>query len=128
MQLIIRTNLLDESINKNTPESLLKTGALETIDFYSQVPIHAYTDGSAKNATTDAGYGAVIQYKPTKRQQKLFGPCGTFRSNYDAEITAIEKTLERIATDFEANKTKPEDIVIFTDSQSFLQASLHLVK
>ena len=118
----IGTKLLDPSVNKSTPEPLLKTSALETVDSYCDTPVHAYTDGSATNATTNAGYGALIKYNKEMKKIKLSGPCGKYSSNYDAERTAIEETLKQIHQDFSEGTITPGDVVIFSDSMSVLQA------
>ena len=119
----VRTKLLDPLIDKSTLEPTLKASALETIDMYSQEAIHAYTDGSASNATTNAGYGSFIKYPNShhKDYPQLSGPCGAFSSNYDAEITAIERTLEKILLDFEDGRVTPDNVV-FSDARSALQA------
>lgn len=103
---------------------MLKTTTLETIDSYPQNAIHAYTDGSAFKATIKAGYGALIKYPNTHWDDhpRIFGACGEFCSNYTAEITAIEKALQHIIKDFDSGTTPPEDIIIFSDSKSTLQA------
>ena len=124
-EITIRTRLLDPSCDKTTPEEILRTSALETVDSYAETPIHAYTDGSATNATRNAGYGSIIKYRNNlgeKKQTQLFGPCGTYSSNYDAERVAIVKTLEQITQDFLEGAVTPGDVVVFSDSMSVLQA------
>ena len=51
---VIKTSLLDPSVNKSTDPIILKLNTLETIDTYSSSSIHAYTDGSAFKGTTFA--------------------------------------------------------------------------
>ena len=66
----------------------------------------------------------MIKYPNTDPEDypKMFGPCGDICSNYTAEIIAIKKALNRIIEDFGNETTPPEDIVIFSDSKSALQA------
>ena len=58
----IKTTLLDSSLNKNSNPLVLKQGTLETVDSYSSIPIHVYTDGSAFKATINAGAGVLLKY------------------------------------------------------------------
>ena len=43
-------------------------------------------------------------------------------SNYSAEVNAITSAVKYAHSLFEAGKEKPNDIVIFSDSQSALEA------
>jgi hypothetical protein len=45
---------------RSTLAPILKQAAMETINVYPLEAIHAYTDGSAFEATLNDGYGAVI--------------------------------------------------------------------
>ena len=48
----IKCSLLDPSIDKSSLPTILKAGALETIDSYPSTMIQGYTDGSAFKVTT----------------------------------------------------------------------------
>ena len=89
--------------DKSTPPNILKTMAYETIDRYHPTMIKAYSDGSAHNATRNGGYGSYISLPQSKNPIKIFGPCGTYCNNYDAEIVAITKTIQKL----EKNLTFP---------------------
>ena len=116
-----QTSLLEKA-GKSTSPPILKLLALETIDSYPDTNIKAFTDGSAVRATRNGGYGSVI-ILPSKEQQTLLsGPCGAYCSNYDAEIIAIQKTLDALQQQFERGSTTPTDIVLFSDSLSAIQA------
>ena len=52
----------------------------------------------------------------------LSGPCVAYCTNYDAEVVAIQKTLDSIHQHLEERSFKPNNIVIFSDSQSAIQA------
>ena len=58
----LNSPLLDPTIDKNSNPTVLRTCALETIDTYHEIPIQAYTDGSALNGTTSAGCGAILKF------------------------------------------------------------------
>ena len=117
----IKCSLLDPVIDKNSNPTLLRTCALETIDSYQQIPIHAYTDGSAFNATTSAGCGALLKF-PDGPDIEISDACGKSCSNYDAEIQGLISAVENIHQHFESGSSEAMDIVIFTDSMSTLQA------
>ena len=116
----IKTNLLDKSLNKNSNPLELKQGTLETLDSYSDVPIHAYTDGSAFKATINAGAGVLLKY-PDGSKHRSATPCGKYCSNYIAEIKAMSIAASTFESQFSTNIQEPKDIVIFTDSLSALQ-------
>ena len=118
----IRIELIQEtSKNKSDPIDLMVT-AQRTIDTYPEDTwIHVYTDGSAKNGTTNAGYGARIQH-PDDSLTELHSPCGSLCSNYDAEALAIQMSICHLTSVFSHSTTKVRDTVIFSDSKSVLQA------
>ena len=115
-----QTSLLQKA-DKSTSPPILKLLALETIDNYPKDIIHAYTDGSAVRAVRNGGYGSVINV-PASEPILLSGPCGAFCSNYDAEIAAIQRTLDTLLEQFRNGQVRPLDIVIFSDSLSAIQA------
>ena len=114
----IKTTLLDPSLNKGSNPLELKQGTLETVDSYSNVPIHVYTDGSAFKATINAGAGVLIKY-PDKSRERISTPCGNYCHNYTAEVKAMDAAITSLDSQFKSKK--PDDIVIFTDSLSALQ-------
>ena len=115
-----QTSLLQKA-DKSISPPILKILALETIDSYPENIIHAYTDGSAVRAIRNGGYGSVIHI-PDAEPILLSGPCGAFCSNYDAEIAAIQKTLDTLLQKLQNEEIRPTDIVIFSDSLSAIQA------
>ena len=116
----LRPTLLEKA-DKSTPQPALKIYTYETISSYPEDSIHAYTDGSAVRATLNGGFGAII-YTPDTQPIELLGPCGAHCSNYDAEVVAIQKTLNTTYRNFENNIVQPTDVVIFSDSQSAILA------
>ena len=108
--------------DKSTPPNILKTIADETIDRYDPDSIKAYTDGSAENATKNGGYGGYICIPQTNKPISIKGPCGKYSSNYDAEIIAMIKTMQEVEKGIKNTSVRPNDITIFTDSQSALEA------
>ena len=117
----IELHLSDPSISKNSNPVALKTAALETIDSYRDTAIHIYTDGSAFKATTNAGAGILLKY-PDGSTVETSIACGRHCSNYTAEIQAIDYAITTIHSQFIFGIQNPTDAVIFTDSQSALQA------
>ena len=117
----IRTQLSDQSVNKNSLPHILKATALETIDSYPASAIKVYTDGSAFKATVFAGYGVHLKF-PDGSSEDLSEPCGNICSNYTAEIRALKTAIDTVHNAFETGKREPTDLVIFTDSKSALEA------
>ena len=116
----LHATLLEEA-DKSTPQPILKLLTYETIDRYPKDIVHAYTDGSAVRATLNGGYGSII-FTPNTDPIELSGPCGAHCSNYEAEIVAIQKTLNTLLNCFEDGTVEPTDIVLFSDSQSAILA------
>ena len=116
----IETALRDNSTKSADPVTLM-LASHKTIDSYSSDWIHVYTDGSAFKGTTKAGYGIFIQY-PDGSSNELFEACGEKCTNYEAEMMAIETAIYHLSTIFQACPSKARNIVIFSDSQSVLQA------
>ena len=117
----VRTDLCNKNVNKQSDANTLKSIAQETIDRYPTTWIHAYTDGSAFNAIANAGLGAWIKL-PNNKTLSLTSPCGIYCSNYDAEVAAINEALQAIHRELETDANSKPDVVIFSDSQSALQA------
>ena len=117
----IQKNLLNKNIDKSSPQAILRSAAMETIDNYSNKSIHAFTDGSAFKATTYAGYGVFLKI-PDKPDLCLSEPCGNVCSNYTAEIKAMITAVEKVSNMFEKGEERPKDLVVFTDSLSALEA------
>ena len=117
----IRTALIDPVVNKETPLPILRSTALETIDSYPASAVQAFTDGSAFKATVYAGFGVHLKF-PDGSFENMSEPCGNICSNYVAEVKAITAAIEYTHKQFEQGKKEPTDIVVFTDSQSALEA------
>ena len=77
---------------------------------------HAYTDGSATDATRNGGSGAYI-LQPKKPPVNLSSPSGALSSNYRAEVSALKLAANHLNT-LEEN---PKKVVFLTDSLSALQ-------
>jgi len=89
---ICRPELL-EKVDKDTPQPILKLLAYETIESYPEDIIHAYTDGSSVNAVANGGCGSVIDTPCQEELILISRPCAKYCDNYDAELAAIQKTL-----------------------------------
>jgi hypothetical protein len=81
-----RTVLFDPSMYTNTLASILKTAVMETIDAYSLVAFHGYTDGFAIKVTLKARYGVVIIYLDVHPDDnpRVIRLCRQYCSNYTA--------------------------------------------
>jgi ribonuclease HI len=120
----IRTKLLQESANKQTPPTTLKIYTLETIDSYPTSAIHAYTDGSAFRATKFAGFGFYLKY-PDGTSDERCDSCGNHCSNFEAELLAIKSAVELVHQQFDLGEKEKVPLVIFSDSSSALEALRH---
>ena len=78
---------------------------------------HAYTDGSATEATKDGGAGILIKLKTMEEEISL--PTGRYSSNFRAEATALQEAAKRLAR---GRRKAKKNIVIFTDALSVLEA------
>ena len=117
---IIKQQLI-RAIGKKDEAALLTNTALETIDNYPTEWIHIYSDGSATEGTTNAGYGSLIQF-PDGAFKELFDSCGKFSSNYEAEAVAITQSIHFVSSIFEHSPESKTNLVVFSDAKSVLQA------
>ena len=78
---------------------------------------HAFTDGSATEATRDGGAGVFIKYSDEEARIKI--ATGKYSTNFKAETEALRTAATEIAANLP--RTKP-NIVIFTDALSVLDA------
>ena len=94
---------------------------LKTVQEYPDNWTQVYTDGSAFKGTINAGYGVRIEYTD-KTTEEFFNPCGALCSNYKAEALAIEAPIHHLQQQFTLSKESIQNVVVFTDSMSVLQA------
>ncbi|GFS16737.1 hypothetical protein ElyMa_006804400 [Elysia marginata] len=95
--------------------------AQKTLGTYPEQWIHVYTDGSAFKGAINEGYGVRIQY-PDKTKEELIESCGSNCSSYEAEAFVIEAAVFQLTSVFSLYPEKTENIVIFSDSNSVLEA------
>ena len=117
----IRTSLFEDINKKDSDVVYLMNTAQKTIDSYPDEWIHVYTDGSAFKGIMNAGYGSRVQF-PDLTCEELYDACGAFSSNYEAEAKAIEATLHRLSDILTRREKEKNDIVIFSDAKSVLEA------
>ena len=117
---IIKQQLIRD-IGKKDEAALLMNTALETIGNYPTEWIHIYSDGSASEGTTNAGYGSLIQF-PDGTSKELHDSCGKFSTNYEAEAVAIIQSIQFVSSIFEHSPEYKTNLVVFTDAKSVLQA------
>ena len=79
--------------------------------------IRAYTDGSAKEATTDGG-GIYIEW-PNGLSQRMSIPTGKYSSNYRAESEALIEAATALRNHRDTYGSK---VVLLTDAKSVLHA------
>ena len=116
----IRTTIPCITTKENQSEAVLRALALEEMDkhYPAATWTHIYTDGSAENATRNAG-GCGVYFKcPDKPPLSVSAPGGIPCSNYRAEVLALLNATETIISWEE----KPKKAVFLTDSLSALQA------
>ena len=117
----INLELVENVSKKHTDPVELNLIGIRTILAYPEQSVLVYTDGSADKGTINAGFGARIEY--TDRScDEISEPCGDCCSNYEAEALAISESIKTISKTFKENPNKIERCVIFTDSQSCLEA------
>ena len=118
---IVKVNLNNQVSKKSSEPSELSLIGKETISTYTGNITRVYTDGSAFKGTTNAGCGILIEYNATNHDEVSM-PCGVHCSNYEAEALAIETALQKIRTFYQENPEKVENVVVFSDSKSVLDA------
>jgi len=95
--------------------------SLETVDSYPTSWMHVYTDGSASNGISKAGFGVHMKY-PDGSIYDHSEACGETCSNNEAEIMALTCAVDLTYQHFFQGEHQASNIVIFTDSLSALQA------
>ena len=70
--------------------------------------------------SVNAGFGYRIEY-PNQSHEETSNPCGSLCSNLEAEALAMKAAITKIAN----NPDNLENIVLFTDSKSVLDALLY---
>ena len=116
-----KRQLIEPKVDKTSDPNIIRLIALERVDSYPSTAIHAYTDGSAFKGTTFAGYGVNLQC-PNGTSLDFSDACGCTCSNNEAELKALRTAIELTHQFFELDEHTSQDIVIFTDSKSALQA------
>ena len=99
------------------PEPERKSLTLEYVDikYPEDQWTHAYTDGSAAEATRDGGGGVYIRYNDGIEQITI--ATGKYSTNFKVEAEALKKAAIEITNNLP--RTKP-NVVIFTDALSVL--------
>ena len=108
-------------IQQKSTQSDIERKSLTTEFIKSSYPekewTHAYTDGSATDATKDGGGGVYIKF--TSEETRIPFPTGKYSTNYKAEADALERAVALIKEN--THKAKSQ-VVVFTDALSVLQA------
>lgn len=115
----VRTSIPQIDNKGDHDEQVLKTLTLASIDerYPDETWIRVYTDGSATNAVKNGGAGIYIQYPNGERTEEAL-PTGLYCTNYKAEVDALIKAADTIASRADQNT----QVVFLTDALSVLQA------
>jgi len=117
---IIRTTVPGILAKDTQSDAERKSMTLEHMaDAYPQQHwTHAYTDGSAEEATRNGGAGITITLASGKKVQRSI-PTGQFCSNYKAEADALHSAANLL---IDNKQDLRPNVVIFSDALSVLQA------
>nr|KAI8732622.1 galactoside 2-alpha-L-fucosyltransferase 1-like [Biomphalaria glabrata] len=119
----VRKSLIDPEVNKKCTKTVLRNTARKTVAQYPADCIKVYTDGSTREnlGQKTSGYGVVVRFPGSTENDEILGACSG-RSNYVAEMVAIQNAVEYIEERLNEETAQPSPIVLFTDSMSSLQA------
>ncbi|KAK7004200.1 chitinase [Biomphalaria glabrata] len=119
----VRKSLIDPEVNKKCTKTVLRNTARKTVAQYPADSIKVYTDGSTREnlGQKTSGYGVVVRFPGSTENDEILGACSG-RSNYVAEMVAIQNAVEYIEERLNEKTAQPSPIVLFTDSLSSLQA------
>ncbi|XP_055891896.1 uncharacterized protein LOC129927346 [Biomphalaria glabrata] len=119
----VRKSLIDPEVNKKCTKTVLRNTARKTVAQYPADSIKVYTDGSTREnlGQKTFGYGVVVRFPGSTENDEILGACSG-RSNYVAEMVAIQNAVEYIEERLNEKTAQPSPIVLFTDSLSSLQA------
>ena len=111
--------LLLHGADKTTLQNILKSIAIETISMYPDSSILAtYIDDPAVRAIHNGSHGSFIKSPDMEEPILLSGHCGTYCTNYDAEVVAIKMILDTIRHHLEERNLRPNEILRVTVSNS----------
>uniref|UniRef100_A0A2C9M4E0 ribonuclease H n=1 Tax=Biomphalaria glabrata TaxID=6526 RepID=A0A2C9M4E0_BIOGL len=119
----VRKSLIDPEVNKKCTKTVLRNTARKTVAQYPTDSIKVYTDGSTREnlGQKTSGYGVVVRFPGSTENNEILGACSG-RSNYVAEMVAIQNAVEYIEERLNEKTAQPSPIVLFTDALSSLQA------
>ncbi|KAK6959552.1 ribonuclease h, partial [Biomphalaria glabrata] len=97
--------------------------ARKTVAQYPDDIIKVFIDGSTRQnlGQKTSGFGVVVGFPGSTENDEILGPCSG-KSNYVAEMVAIQNAVESIEERLNKKTAQPSPIVLFTDSLSCLQA------
>ena len=117
----VRVNMTVPGITKKDEQNdIVKktlTQAMLEESYPKETWVHAYTDGSAKDATSCGGAGVFIQHPDGEEQNRAEATgkhCTNYKAEVDALIHAAELVKDRVDQDTQ--------VVFLTDALSVLQA------
>ncbi|XP_054709011.1 nephrin-like [Uloborus diversus] len=116
----INTYLLEPCSKKEPTEILLQKGEDTVRSLAKENSVLIYTDGSSDIDCNRCGAGISIIY-PSGNNIKLKIPTGQIASNFTSKLIAIKAALSYCLSS-PTPKNQMEEIVIFSDSKSALEA------
>nr|KAI8769030.1 colorectal mutant cancer protein-like [Biomphalaria glabrata] len=104
----VRKSLIDPEVNKKCTKTVLRNTARKTIAQYPADSIKVYTDGSTREnlGQKTSGYGVVVRFPGSIENDEILGSCSG-KSNYVAEMVAIQKAVEYIEDDLTRKQHNP---------------------
>ena len=113
---------LDIGLNGKKSEiapQVQKAAALEFIDSYPAEYVRCYINGSAKEGTSDGGYGVYIERK-FEEATRTSGPVGRRTCSYECEKAALHACIRILKKRHDRGNPLP-GVVILCDCRSLVQ-------
>ena len=112
---------LPSTTRRSDPPEVRREAAKRAIDRLPPSEVTIWSDGSAREGTSDGGAGALVQLHFLDRDVVVRAPAGTACSSLRAELMAMREALSTV-THLEARELdQVRTLCLLTDSRSSLQ-------
>ena len=112
---------LPSTTRRSDPPEVRREAAIRAIDRLPPAEVTIWSDGSAREGTSDGGAGALIQLHSLNREVVVRAPAGAACSSLRAELMAMREALSAV-THLEAQELQQvHSLRLLTDSRSGLQ-------
>ena len=112
---------LPSATRRSDPPEVRREAAIRAIDRLPPAEVTIWSDGSAREGTSDGGAGALIQLHSLNREVVVRAPAGAACSSLRAELMAMREALSAV-THLEAQELQQvHSLRLLTDSRSGLQ-------